>query len=312
MSNGVFENINYQKQASAKVFLTRMDSSGVHWHHEYELLVVLKDSLQVFCGPEPILLTAGDVMLFNSKTVHGFRGRGNNNICLFIQFTPRVFEAVLKPNRHYHFYLNSTSEFCKPRVPFAHFVQLAARIGLASLGSDPAAQLRTSALVATLAADLVEHTQYDIRTAPLLYEDGAGQSVAERICAYVEENLACGSLAADLCRVFGMSEKTLYRYLKTELGITQKELISAARIERARSLLHNTDKPIGVIVAECGFSGEMSFYRLFKKELGITPNEYRQGGEVKQASREIQGYLLFDHQEGVSLLRSLAQGKPLD
>ena len=56
MNNSVFEPIEHELLAPAKIFVTGMESSHYHWHYDYEILVLLKGRLQVLCGPSPMLM----------------------------------------------------------------------------------------------------------------------------------------------------------------------------------------------------------------------------------------------------------------
>lgn len=89
MNNSVFEPIEHELLAPAKIFVTGMESSHYHWHYDYEILVLLKGRLQVLCGPSPMLMEEGDIFLVNSKMVHGYRG-DQENLCLFIQFPSNI------------------------------------------------------------------------------------------------------------------------------------------------------------------------------------------------------------------------------
>jgi AraC-like DNA-binding protein/mannose-6-phosphate isomerase-like protein (cupin superfamily) len=302
----MFEKIDHNRSYSAKIFVTRLDSSKLHWHYDYELLVVLSGSLQVFSGPDPFVMNVGDIVLMNSKVIHGFKGTGNENLCLFIQFPPSLFERVLGTQQLYHFYLNSTNKILTPRVPYHYFVELAARIGLSSRQCSAAAELRTYALLQTFAADLVEYVEYDIRSGNITGEvDSVGERISE-INIFIDSHLQNENLAADISRKFGMTEKTLYRYLKNITGQTLKSLINAARVEKSKQLLRETDKHAAVISDECGFFNEATFYRVFKKETGRTPKEYRQGGNSPPAGTKVQGYLKYDEKKAELLLHNYA------
>ena len=105
MNNSVFEPIEHELLAPAKIFVTGMESSHYHWHYDYEILVLLKGRLQVLCGPSPMLMEEGDIFLVNSKMVHGYRG-DQENLCLFIQFPSHIFEHISGKGQQLFFYLN--------------------------------------------------------------------------------------------------------------------------------------------------------------------------------------------------------------
>jgi AraC-like DNA-binding protein/mannose-6-phosphate isomerase-like protein (cupin superfamily) len=305
--SGFFEKVDHNRSYPVKIFVIRLDSFKLHWHYDYEILLVLEGSLQVFSGPDPFFLNTGDIILINSKIIHGFRSTGKENLCLFIQFPPSVFERALGPQRLYHFYLNSTNKIKIPQIPYCHFIELTARIGFFSRQSSPIAELRTNALIQTLIADLVEYVEYDIRNRNTGIEiDSIGYRISE-ISSFIDSHLRNEDLSADVFRNFGISEKTLYRYLKNTTGQTLKDLINTARVDRAKQLLRETDKYAAVIADECGFFSEVTFYRVFKQETGRTPKEYRKSGNMPPPNNnKIQGYLSYDENTACHLLKIYA------
>ena len=94
MNNSVFEPIEHELLAPAKIFVTGMESSHYHWHYDYEILVLLKGRLQVLCGPSPMLMEEGDIFLVNSKMVHGYRGDQENLCVSFPYFRTYIGEGA--------------------------------------------------------------------------------------------------------------------------------------------------------------------------------------------------------------------------
>lgn len=72
-----------------------------------------------------------------------------------------------------------------------------------------------------------------------------------------------------------MSTKYLSDMLKKETGKSIKEHIDGFIIEKAKSILLNSDKKISEIAYEFGFEYPQSFTRLFKNKTGMSPIAYR-------------------------------------
>jgi AraC-like DNA-binding protein len=179
-------------------------------------------------------------------------------------------------------------------VPYEHFTKLAVNIGISGRQHGIAADLRTHALLQTLAADLVEYTEFDIHSSHHSNGiDSIGELVSD-VCLYIDSNIQDENLAESIIKHFKINEKTLYRYLKGTTGQSLKSLINAARIEKAKQLIRESDKPPAVIADECGFYNEVTFYRVFKKETGITPREFRRGGGSLFRAPGVSGYLNSD------------------
>lgn len=72
-----------------------------------------------------------------------------------------------------------------------------------------------------------------------------------------------------------LSPNYLSDLLKKETGKNTKEHIDYFLIDRAKTLLLNSDLQISEIAYDLGFEYPKSFSKLFKKRVGITPKEYR-------------------------------------
>ena len=78
-----------------------------------------------------------------------------------------------------------------------------------------------------------------------------------------------------LSKSFHINPTTLKSEFKKKYGDSIASHVNEHRMERAAELLKNTDKSIGDIASEVGFSGQSRFTSAFKKHFGKTPSEYR-------------------------------------
>ena len=72
-----------------------------------------------------------------------------------------------------------------------------------------------------------------------------------------------------------MSANYLSDMLKKETGMSAKSHINRVLVEKTKSALLNSDKPVSQIAYSLGFEHPQSLTRLFKAKTGISPNEYR-------------------------------------
>ena len=72
-----------------------------------------------------------------------------------------------------------------------------------------------------------------------------------------------------------LSKVQLYRKVKALTGKTPAELLKEMRMQRAYTLLQQTDKTISEVAAEVGFAVPGYFSTCFKKQFGILPTELR-------------------------------------
>ena len=302
--DSVFETVNHNKAFPAKIFVTQISRCAFHWHYDYEIILILKGTVTVYCGAEPTTLSAGDLFLFNTKAVHGIQRTAEDNLILCLQFAPQLLESDMDLQQFYHhFYLSSTDDIYKPQLPYQHFRTGMVKIALTNQKATETTALRTYSLLLSFIADIIDNVQFDIRRTALSQNEDTTNGFCNNILGYIDHNLQSQNLAQDLCRNFGMSEKSLYRYLKTTLGLSFKELYDIVRIEKACSLLQENKKSISIIWELCGFSSEVSFYRNFKKQMGVTPKEYRNGGKTQRITGSSgESYDCFNLGEATGLL----------
>lgn len=84
-------------------------------------------------------------------------------------------------------------------------------------------------------------------------------------------------LAERMC----MSVSQLSRKMKNITGMSPANYIMHVRLEKGKRLLSLSDKPIGDIAFECGFTDTSHFGRIFKQTYNMTPSQYRKMPKVE-------------------------------
>jgi transcriptional regulator GlxA family with amidase domain len=92
--------------------------------------------------------------------------------------------------------------------------------------------------------------------------------------AYTRAHLADGELGA-VCRSVSLSERTLRRRLRQELGITWNEYRRRARLLAAATLLSDTALPVGRIAEQVGFESQSALAKAFRSLMGLSPRAFR-------------------------------------
>lgn len=93
-----------------------------------------------------------------------------------------------------------------------------------------------------------------------------------RIAAFA--NIAEDPSVADMARSVHLSESRFHALYKQIFGISPKNDLIIARIERAKNLLEQNKYNNSEIAAMTGYTNEYHFIRQFRKIEGITPKEY--------------------------------------
>ena len=103
--------------------------------------------------------------------------------------------------------------------------------------------------------------------------------LAERLKAYVSDNLTADLSTERICERFYVSRTKLYRLSVTSFGMGFSDYVRKCRLKEAKRLLRNTDSSISDIAELVGIRDTNYFIRQFKKHEGATPLRYRRSAE---------------------------------
>lgn len=98
----------------------------------------------------------------------------------------------------------------------------------------------------------------------------------ERMEGYLRGHLAEDLSVSALTAAFGMGKTALYQTFSDQFGCTVAEYVRSLRIEEAKRLLRETDRPITRIAGDVGFGDYNYFCRCMKKSLGMSARTYRE------------------------------------
>ena len=103
-----------------------------------------------------------------------------------------------------------------------------------------------------------------------------GSSVLDGVLRTINENLHRELSVRQLAEQAHFSEYHFIRLFRSQVGMTPRQYIITARMERARHLLKTTDLPLETISEQVGYTSDSVFCTQFKRRYGVTPTEYRQ------------------------------------
>lgn len=120
----------------------------------------------------------------------------------------------------------------------------------------------------TMYGDFV-HRVHKCRTNPKL------SPVVQKCVDYIEMHLNERIRAADLAAVAGYSEYYTTQRFRKETGFSINDYIKFAKVERAKTLLRNTEQDVREIADALGFSSRSHFSQSFKQVTGQSPADFR-------------------------------------
>lgn len=163
-------------------------------------------------------------------------------------------------------------EGCSPNDPVVRSIGLAL---LAELeGSAPGGRLYTESLANVLAVHLLRHYTVAGDSAQR-FTGGLSGRTLRRVLAFISDNYESDLSLAELAGVAEMSTFHFAREFKRTTGTTPHQYLIKFRVERAKSMLTESEIPLVEISTRSGFSHQSHFTRLFHRLTGMTPNSYR-------------------------------------
>ncbi|MNK37031.1 HTH-type transcriptional regulator YesS [compost metagenome] len=252
-----------------------------HFHHGYELILIVKSSGQVYVGNKVMNYQEGDVFMFGPGLVHCFSSdiltATDEEVAhaIVVQFSAdfmgKEFFETLE--------LRAVKELLQQSIYGIKFGTAAASISSRFFQFQPNQQMKNLILL----LQILEELSLSNKKGALLITDDIRkirhkESNAKKLASifnYVFENyhreIDIQSAASIAC----MSKAAFCRYFKSSTHKTFSQFVNEIRVSHATKLLIGKEDNITAICYACGFDNVSYFNRQFKIQQGISPREYR-------------------------------------
>ncbi len=127
-------------------------------------------------------------------------------------------------------------------------------------------------------------TSDDVQRIPLKARIGSSQPKLIEAVTLMEANIEEPLTTDDLALHVGVSRRHLERLFRKHLQTVPSKFYLQLRMERARQLLQQSDKPVLQVALACGFSSASHFSTAYRNHYGLSPREERQ--RLGEAPRE--------------------------
>ncbi len=245
----------------------------LHTHMDrLELLYIGSGAGRYQVGSREYAVKEGDMVACNAGTLHGEHLTLPNDIqtyCLAFSGIriPDLPENVLISHKR-----RPVVSLKKYRDPISWMMVRIYELYGKNLPDSWLAPAMAKTVLAMTYYELIEQEK-TMERVPILQKN---ETLMRDITEYLDHNYRKESLRMrDLIDRFHVSESFLSHEFRKETGLSPKQYIVLRRIGEAQSLLESTDKSIGEIETELGFSSGVHFSATFKKYVGMSPREYR-------------------------------------
>lgn len=149
------------------------------------------------------------------------------------------------------------------------------RLGHEILAPGFAAETLANALVVAATIDFARFVR-SLEPQPDIITGGLAPWQLRRIRAYVDSHPGLEADLGELAALCGISDRHLRRLFKQTTRQTLHEYIRDRWVERAKSMLCDTDMPLKEISSRMGFGDPSSFSMAFRRATGAAPRTFRQ------------------------------------
>ncbi len=252
-----------------------------HFHHGYEVILIVKSSGQVYVGNKVMDYKEGEIFMFGPGLVHCF---SSDNLsvdsaevahAIVVQFTAdfmgKEFFETLE--------LRKVKELLQQSAYGIKFSTAGPSLSSSFFQFQPNQQMKNLILLLQVLEELSLRSREgalllteDIRK--IRYRESDSKKLAS-IFNYVFENyhhsIDIRSAASMAC----MNMAAFCRYFKRSTHKTFSQFVNEIRISHATKLLMGKEHNITDICYACGFDNVSYFNRQFKIHQGMSPREYR-------------------------------------
>ncbi|WP_321387953.1 AraC family transcriptional regulator [uncultured Enterococcus sp.] len=239
-----------------------------HWHSSMELLLCLDGLLEIRYPQSIHQVRKNHLFLINSNIIHSTKTPEPSQVFV-IQF-PLSFIRQLTEDTY-----TQSIYFEKELSQHPVLIQLIKEIHTIYQEDSIAKRALVMSKVYEIISVLLESFSIptveikDIRSVKNLDQ-------LRKINRFIEDNYNRNLTLEEVATTFNYNTSYFSRYYKQFMGITFIEYLKSVRLNKAYSLLRDTDLTILSISNECGFGSVKSFYLAFKEHYGISPKQYRQ------------------------------------
>lgn len=261
----------------------RYHAVAPHSHDWFELAFMYSGSCTIETEKQTLTLSKGQAVLFNRKTTHSISSCGTDDILINLlirksYLTTGFFNHL--SNNYLVSFLIASLDDSNALAGFLSFVPENSE-RLQSVMTDLLCQYYDEKTIFTkdiidsyMALIILELTQI-LKNSPSADSDLHPQKLILEITEYIHQNFLTCSLES-VSGHFHMNPNYLSGYIHKHTGSTYKELVQAARLRYAASLIKNTSLSTSMIANQAGYENVTFFYKLFKKMYGCTPAQYRE------------------------------------
>lgn len=301
----------FREELPINVTTAHIEEYPIHFHDDLEVVYVLEGSVGLKNGYYNYVLKQGDIFILNDREIHSFTKTDEPNMVMMLQMDLSYFSNYYG-NLKNNFFITDMHDDDESLDILRNIL---GRIMMEILEKGYGYEHKVIESTHNLLACLLSDFQY------FVMEDGKFINEAKnkgnkvlagrlrRITDYMYENYTRKLTLNEIAEKEHLSIYYLSHVIKEATGLSFQDLLSFIRVEESEKLLLGTNKKIGAISEEMGFSAVRYYIKHFKTWFDMHPLEYRKKYTDKVSSREtLAKYVRCTPQEIEEAIRKQVKG----
>lgn len=284
------EKIIYKNELPINVTTANIIEYPIHFHDDMEVVYVLEGTVILRNGYYTYTLKQGDIYIINDREMHSFESTGEDNMVMMLQMDLVYFSRYYDSLKN-NFFVTDMEDDNDESLEVLRTIL--ARIMMEVLQKGYGYEHQVIESTHNLIACLMSDFQY------FVMDDGKFKNESRnkgnkilagrlnRITDYMYDNYARKLTLSEIAEREHLSIYYLSHIIKEATGLSFQDLLSYIRVEESEKLLLGTNKKIGAIAEETGFSAVRYYIKHFEQWFGMHPLEYRKKYIGRTISREI-------------------------
>ena len=236
-----------------------------------KIFYLQKGEIVIETEKEIVLGKAGDMILIPAGTRHNYHLSDK--------------QMASKYWMHVDFFLNGENLFDVYSLPYKIFVgeneyleNLFEFVLRYSESGNLPDKLTVSAKLLEILSFYVEHCEYS---------DNRKIDEIDDAIKYIRNNYKEKITLNELCERANFSKGYFVRKFKERTGHAPMHYVNLLKIDKAKTMIEQLDKPINVIMEELGFLDSAHFSKLFKLHTGYSPKKFREINYYRSSNQSI-------------------------
>lgn len=241
----------------------RNNDDNLHWHENIEILYFTGGKCNVVNGNQEFPVEKNDIIIINSEAIHGIRFHNNFADYIVVHLDHTFCESMGFNTGDVHFIKKIRDEKIAELITHALSEQ-----------EKHQEYYQESVKLTLLSVLLVLFRNYTVKDAK---EDKTNNKVklTKKIIKYINKHFDETVTIEEIESYCRYSRFYISRAFKEITGITIMTYLNNIRIEKAKSLLENSNLSISEIAVNCGFVSQSYFGKVFRKNETMSPLEYK-------------------------------------